>query len=115
MRIEKDFGEFLKSLNKNGVKYLIVGGFAYSYYAEPKFTKDIDIWIERSATNAGKTLKAVTSFWDKEPDFGKADLLKPKMVIFDLSLILHYICIFPDFRFRVQARPTAYDISAAQL
>ncbi|MCP4217116.1 MAG: nucleotidyltransferase family protein [bacterium] len=46
MKIEQDFNEFIELLNSNKVNYLVVGGFAYSYYAEPRFTKDIDIFVE---------------------------------------------------------------------
>jgi len=42
MRIEKDFKEFIALLNTNKVRYMIVGGFAFSFHAEPRFTKDIE-------------------------------------------------------------------------
>ncbi len=42
--VPKDFREFLGLLNKNRVKYLIVGGYALAYHSKPKFTGDID-WI----------------------------------------------------------------------
>jgi len=42
MRIEKDFKEFIALLNENKVKYLIVGGFAFAFYVEPRYTKDIE-------------------------------------------------------------------------
>jgi len=35
MRVEKDFKEFIELLNKNKVQYLIIGGFAFGFYAEP--------------------------------------------------------------------------------
>ncbi|HOF83491.1 MAG TPA: hypothetical protein PLN10_07895, partial [Candidatus Aminicenantes bacterium] len=44
MRIEADFREFFVLLNKHNVLYLIVGGYAYSFYAEPRFTKDLNIF-----------------------------------------------------------------------
>ena len=46
MQESQDFKEFIELLNKNKVRYLIVGGYAYSYYVEPRFTKDIDFLIE---------------------------------------------------------------------
>jgi hypothetical protein len=42
MRVEKDYRDFLKLLGAKKAKYLIVGGYAYSYHAEPRYTKDID-------------------------------------------------------------------------
>jgi hypothetical protein len=56
MRVEKDFREFIELLNKNDVHYLIIGGYAFSFYAQPRFTKDIDILIEQSRENAQKIL-----------------------------------------------------------
>lgn len=62
MRIEKDFKKFIELLNKNEVRYLIVGSFAFSYYAEPRFTKDIDFFIEPTEENAEKILKTLIEF-----------------------------------------------------
>jgi hypothetical protein len=78
MRIEKDFKEFIESLNRSEVRYLIVGGFAYSYYVEARFTKDIDFFIEVSEENASRLMKALTDFGFgqcglKEEDFRQSD------------------------------------------
>ncbi len=62
MRVEKDFKEFIELLNRYKVKYLVVGGFAFSYHAKARYTKDIDIWIERSEENAKKVLKVLDAF-----------------------------------------------------
>ena len=62
MRTEKDFKKFIKLLNKNEVRYLIIGSFAFSYYAEPRFTKDIDFFIEPTEENAERILKTLTEF-----------------------------------------------------
>ncbi len=62
MRIEKDFKKFIELLNKNEVRYLIVGSFAFSYYAEPRFTKDIGFFIEPTEENAKRIIKTLTEF-----------------------------------------------------
>jgi len=62
MKTENDFKEFIALLNKNNVEYLIVGGYAYSYYAEPRFTKDIDFLIYTSAENAQKMMLCLNEF-----------------------------------------------------
>lgn len=62
MRTEKDFKEFIALLNEHKVRYLIVGGFAYSFYAEPRFTKDIDFFVEASTDNADKMLNVLEKF-----------------------------------------------------
>jgi hypothetical protein len=35
-------------LNKHGARYLIVGGLAFIYHAKPRYTKDIDLWVDPS-------------------------------------------------------------------
>lgn len=45
MKVEKDFEDFIKLLNKNKVKYLIIGAFALALFVEPRNTGDIDIAI----------------------------------------------------------------------
>jgi hypothetical protein len=49
--MNQDFKELLKIFNEHAVKYLIVGGYAVMKYSEPRFTKDLDIWIEASPAN----------------------------------------------------------------
>ena len=56
MTIPQDFKEFIQLLNKHEVRYLIVGGYAVGFYSRPKFTEDIDFWIECNESNAIKVL-----------------------------------------------------------
>lgn len=46
--LNQDFKEFIQLLNDNQVKYLVIGGYAVAVYGHPRYTKDIDIWIESS-------------------------------------------------------------------
>jgi hypothetical protein len=57
-----DFKETLRAFNEHEVKYLIVGGYAVMKYSEPRFTKDLDIWVEPSRENAAKVFQALQSF-----------------------------------------------------
>ena len=81
MRIEKDFKEFLRFLVSNEARFLIVGGFAYSIYAEPRYTKDLDLFIERSDGNADRVLHAVQEFLGETLGLKKSDLLTPKTFV----------------------------------
>jgi predicted nucleotidyltransferase len=62
MRVEKDYEEFLGLLNKYNVKYCIIGAFAVAFYAKPRYTKDLDIFIEPSKENAEKILSVLEEF-----------------------------------------------------
>ena len=48
-----DFKELLSALNAHRVRYVIIGGYAVSFHAEPRATKDLDILISPDAENGG--------------------------------------------------------------
>ncbi|MDV3000002.1 MAG: hypothetical protein N5P05_001608 [Chroococcopsis gigantea SAG 12.99] len=54
--LNQDFKEFIQFLNVNEVRYLVVGGYAVAVHGHPRYTKDIDIWLEISLDNANKLL-----------------------------------------------------------
>ena len=62
MKINSNFKDPLRSLNEAGVRYLIVGGYAVRVYTEPRYTKDLDLWIEPTQPNAQKLYLALAQF-----------------------------------------------------
>ena len=60
--INKDFREFIALLNANDVRYLVVGGYAVAVHGYPRYTKDLDIWIECSSQNAMNLMHALDQF-----------------------------------------------------
>ncbi|MCH8476033.1 MAG: hypothetical protein LAT55_12500 [Opitutales bacterium] len=81
MKINKDFEEFFELLNKNKVDYLIVGGYAYAIHAEPRFTKDIDILLRVSDTNASAMITTLEDFGFGELGLTKQDFLEKEQII----------------------------------
>ncbi len=62
MELEKDYREFIQSLNENDVEYLLVGGYAVIHYGYPRLTIDMDIWINSSQDNAMKVYHSLEGF-----------------------------------------------------
>ncbi len=62
MVLDENFKEFIRLLNANDVKYLVIGGYAVAYHGYPRYTKDIDFWIWANPDNADKVLKTVQDF-----------------------------------------------------
>ena len=81
MKVSKDFEEFFVSLNKNEVNYLVVGGYAYAIHAEPRFTKDLDIFIQREEKNASALLHALKEFGRDLEGLEESDFLIPEQVV----------------------------------
>jgi hypothetical protein len=67
----QDFEDILVLLEKHGVRYLIVGGLAFIYHAKPRYTKDMDIWIDPHLENVRRANKALS-------EFGSPFFLNPK-------------------------------------
>ena len=58
----QDFNELLSIFNAHSVKYLVVGGYAVSFHAQPRATKDIDLLIQAAADNAKAVYAALAKF-----------------------------------------------------
>ena len=60
--MERDFKDLLSILNEDSVKYLIVGGYAVIKHTEPRYTKDLDIWVSRDRSNTERLFKSLQRF-----------------------------------------------------
>lgn len=60
--MNSDFSDLLVALNEESVEYLIVGGYAVIKYTEPRFTKDIDIWVNATPLNAERVMRALAKY-----------------------------------------------------
>lgn len=77
MILAKDFEDFIKLLNNYEVEYMVVGGYAMAFHGKPRYTGDLDIWINVSDKNAEKLLKVIDAFGMASLGFEKADFLQP--------------------------------------
>jgi hypothetical protein len=62
MFVNSDFSDLLSLFNASNVRYLIIGGYAFIQYVEPRFTKDLDLWISTDPTNASAVYQALLAF-----------------------------------------------------
>jgi Nucleotidyl transferase of unknown function (DUF2204) len=57
-----DLKELLRGLNAHGVKFLVVGGYAFGAYTEPRATKNLDIFIRSDEENSEALYRALADF-----------------------------------------------------
>ena len=74
------FKDLLSVLNGCGAKYLVVSGYAVMLYTEPRFTKDLDIWIEPSPDNATRVFCALAEFGAPLAGIQAADFAVPDLI-----------------------------------
>lgn len=60
--MNQDFKEMLSTFNDEQVRYLVVGGYAVIMHTEPRYTKDLDIWVSPDRENAERVFRALQSF-----------------------------------------------------
>jgi predicted nucleotidyltransferase len=60
--LNRDFKEFAQLLDAQGVDYLVVGDYALAAHGHPRYTGDIDFWIEPSSQNIAKLLLVLDDF-----------------------------------------------------
>ena len=58
----QDYKDLLSAFRAHGVKYLIVGGYAVIFHAQPRFTNDLDFFIKADSANAQATYAALAEF-----------------------------------------------------
>ena len=58
----QDYKDLLSAFQSHGVKYLVVGGFAVIYHSQPRFTKDMDLFMQAEPENAKATYAALAEF-----------------------------------------------------
>ncbi len=79
--LNQDFKEFIRSLNGSEVRYLVVGGYAVAFHGYPRYTKDLDVWIDMSSENAERIIASLQRFGFKDLDLDSTDLQEPDSVI----------------------------------
>lgn len=77
-----DFEEFIDALERKNVRYLIIGAHALAYHASPRATKDLDLLVEATESNARRFLAALKLFFNgTPPPYSVADVLDPDLIL----------------------------------
>ena len=76
-----DFKELLSVFNAHSVKYLVVGGYAVSFHAQPRATKDLDLFIKADRANANAVYAALASFGAPLESISVEELSDPRKFI----------------------------------
>ena len=60
--MNSDFKELLQIFNAHEVEYMIIGGYAAIHYSQPRYTKDLDLWVRPTMENARRIAHAFVEF-----------------------------------------------------
>ena len=79
--LSNDLQEFIRLLNTKNVKYVIVGAWAVAFHSRPRYTGDLDIFVENSEANADRLMDVLHVFGFSGVGITRDDLLQPDYVI----------------------------------
>ena len=80
MAINRDFRDLFAELNTVGARYLLVGGYAVAYHGQPRFTKDLDLWVDFTDENPVHVFDALARFGAPLAGLSAVDFAEPDVV-----------------------------------
>jgi hypothetical protein len=81
IELPPDVRDLLTCLNDEKVEYLVVGGYAVNTYAEPRTTKDIDLWLSDASDNLQRLSTAMRIFGFSEQILSTPLFAKPSEIL----------------------------------
>ena len=79
--VNRDFSDLFAALNDAEVSYLLVGAHAVAFHAEPRYTKDLDIWVEPTSENAARVIEALRLFGAPLAGVAESDFSQPGVTL----------------------------------
>jgi predicted nucleotidyltransferase len=81
MVLNRHFREFIALLEKHGVSFLVVGGYAVGFHGFPRYTGDLDVFVAISERNAKALVHVFGEFGFSDIGLKEADFLDPEVII----------------------------------
>jgi hypothetical protein len=91
----QDYKDLLSAFHAHGVRYLLVGGYAVIFHAQPRFTKDIDLFIKADSVNAQAVFAALAAFGESLQGIRPEDFAE-RVSLFRFGRGPHGFGILPD-------------------
>ena len=79
-----DFKELLSVFHSRKIRYLLIGGYAVSHYAQPRTTKDLDLLVGPDRENASALYAALAEFVRVRSDLEAGEKLSLVLIVFVL-------------------------------
>jgi hypothetical protein len=83
--LPEDLRQLLLAFNAHGVEYLVVGGYAVGTYAEPRATKDLDLFIRSEVQNSEAVYRALAAYGAPVAELTAADFRDDPHSVFQIG------------------------------
>ncbi len=79
--LSPDFNGFIRLMNEHGARYLVVGGYAVAFHGHPRYTKDLDVWIDSTPENASRVVAVLDSFGFRSLELSIEDFTRSDAIV----------------------------------
>ena len=62
IKLAADFKDFLKLCLDHDVRFMVIGGYAVIHHSRPRYTGDLDLWVDSSLENAIRVVRVLEEF-----------------------------------------------------
>ena len=78
----RDYEELIAAFNAHGVRYLVAGAHAVALHARPRATRDLDILVNPTPSNATRALAALRDFFaGADLGYTVKDIVEPGWIL----------------------------------
>ena len=79
--VSPDYEELFSTLNAYKIKYLVVGAHAVVFYTQPRFTKDLDVWVPTALNDSQRVYDALKAYGAPLRDLTPKSFAKPGIIL----------------------------------
>jgi hypothetical protein len=99
--MNSDFKDLLRLFEKHELLRLVVGGYAAMHYYQPRFTKDLGLWLEPSEDYASRVMRAFAEFGMPLIDVTPADFAQESFqyMVGRAPVLFDFLTSLPKLRF----------------
>ncbi len=76
-----DYAELFSTFNTYKIKYLVVGAHAVIFYSQPRFTKDMDVWVPTEINDPQRVYEALKAYGAPLRRITPEDFQDPTMIL----------------------------------
>jgi len=81
IKLAEDFSDFLNLCLSHEVRFMVIGGYSVVHYSRPRYTGDLNIWVDSSLKNAKRMVAVLNDFGLTGSDVTTAMITEQKQII----------------------------------
>lgn len=81
IKLAKDFKDFLSLCLNHELRFMVIGGYAVVHHSRPRYTGDLDLWVDAAPENAERVVTVLRAFGFRGDDISTGMITDQKQII----------------------------------